>query len=558
MKVKILRYILSFISLFVIFYGQSQVLRKSNNTAERLYNGIQLPEIWPPQNIIQNSLDPIPVPYLIDPQESIDISIGRQLFVDDFLIEETNLIRKYHKAKKYEGNPVLAPTTVFEKKGSKGGNKDVVYLGHGGVFYEPRDSLFKMYYTAGWRGGLALATSKDLIKWDRPPVDSLNNSNIILTAGAKNAGEDNAVWLDLNSDKQRIKYLTDRRTNDSIQGRHSLLVSDGKNWSQSINVNSNYGDYSSFFYNPFREKWVFSIKKSDQGPRSRMYVESDEYLDGWDWKNKSVFWTRTDSLDLPDPKVGDQPQLYSLNAVAYESIMLGQFYIHLGPKNEISNERKEPKITEINLGYSRDGFHWSRPSREAFIEAARTDDSWDKGYIHGTTGVCLVVRDSLYFPYTGYSGIASDGTRGMYTGASIGIATLRRDGFVSLETSSSGYIVTKPMIFNGKYLFVNVDCPKGALRVEVLDRYNNVVPGYELDNCIPIRENKTLYRVEWKNKKDLQALDKDKIKLRFSIENGALYSFWITPDIYGASFGYQGAGAVGLSGVVDNTGVLSY
>src|SRR5690606_11378476 len=371
---------------------------------------------------------PIVVPYLAEKPKVIDISVGRQLFVDDFLIERSTLKKVYHKAKKWEGNPVLLPSTLWEKEQSLGGNRDVVYLGHGGVFYDPSEDLYKMFYTAGWRGGLALATSKDLLNWDKPALQS-DGSNLLLPKGRYNAGEDNALWLDLNTKdpKQKIKMLTDRRTNDSLSVMHSLLISAGKTWSQSIQVNANYGDYSSFFYNPFRSKWVFSIKKSDEGPRSRMYLESDEFLDGWDWKHGSVFWTRTDKLDIPDLVIRDIPQLYSLNAVAYESIMLGEFYLHLGPKNEIANANKEPKITELGLGFSRDGFHWLRPSREAFIEAARKEGAWDKGYIHGATGVCLVKADSLYFPYTGYSGLASDGFRGMYTGASIGMATLRRD-----------------------------------------------------------------------------------------------------------------------------------
>ena len=39
-----------------------------------------------------------------------------------------------------------------------------------------------------------------------------------------------------------------------------------------------------------------------------------------------------------------------------------------------------PKITELNLAYSRDGFHWDRPDRRAFIAASRAD-TWDRGYV---------------------------------------------------------------------------------------------------------------------------------------------------------------------------------
>ncbi len=53
-----------------------------------LPNGIRLPNPWPPRTIGPGS-DPLPVPYLANPPEVLPIDTGRQLFVDDFLIEHT-------------------------------------------------------------------------------------------------------------------------------------------------------------------------------------------------------------------------------------------------------------------------------------------------------------------------------------------------------------------------------------------------------------------------------------------------------------------------------------
>ena len=54
-----------------------------------LYNGININPIWPPRNIEAYS-DPIEVPYLLNPPKLINIDVGRQLFVDDFLIKYSN------------------------------------------------------------------------------------------------------------------------------------------------------------------------------------------------------------------------------------------------------------------------------------------------------------------------------------------------------------------------------------------------------------------------------------------------------------------------------------
>src|SRR5262245_15080691 len=61
---------------------------------ETLYNGIVLPRPWPPRLAdfpTSVETDPITPPYLISPPAVIPIDIGRQLFVDDFLIAETTL-----------------------------------------------------------------------------------------------------------------------------------------------------------------------------------------------------------------------------------------------------------------------------------------------------------------------------------------------------------------------------------------------------------------------------------------------------------------------------------
>lgn len=78
---------------------------------EKLYNNVVLKN-----DFAKEPCDTDNIPYLKNPPEVIDISVGRQLFVDDFLIEETVLMPDYHKAKKYNGNPILFPETVWEKE----------------------------------------------------------------------------------------------------------------------------------------------------------------------------------------------------------------------------------------------------------------------------------------------------------------------------------------------------------------------------------------------------------------------------------------------------------
>lgn len=514
---------------------------------DRLYNGIQLPGEWPPRNVDPQSAEPMPLPWLERPPAVIPIQRGRQLFVDDFLIESTTLKRVHHLAKKHPANPVFKPETPAELQstGLDGDQQAVCYLGHGGVFYNPAQSRFEMFYTAGWRGGLALATSRDLLHWTRPG-NLPAGGNLILPPGRDFAGEDNAVWLDLSArdPKQRYKALIQRGAGHTLHTSPNGLV-----WSNGTPAGKS-GDYSSFFHNPFRNVWVQSIKRDGPRGRARHYFEHADFLKSAE-RDRSVPWTHADRLDPPDPGIGDAAQLYSLNAVAYESLMLGEFYLHLGPDNRICDRGKFPKTTEIQLGFSRDGFHWHRPDRRPFIAATRREGDWDRAYLHGTMGVCAVVGDELWFPYTGYSGIAPNGSRGLYTGASIGMAVLRRDGFASMAAGDeTGVLTTRPVAFNGRHLFVNA-VARGELRVEVLDAEGRVIPPFSAAECEPVSGDGTRLAVRWKHAPTLDAVRGQPVKFRFHLRQGHLYAFWVSPDAGGASQGHLGAGGPGFRGVTD-------
>jgi hypothetical protein len=219
---------------------------------------------------------------------------------------------------------------------------------------------------------------------------------------------------------------------------------------------------------------------------------------------------------------------------------------------------KFPKLTDLELGFSRDGFHWHRPDRRGFITAERTEGTWDRGYAHSITGVFSIMGDQLVFPYTGFSGIAADGTRGSYNGASIGLAFLRRDGFASLDAGSTdGTLTTRPLKFSGKHLFINASVPQGTLRAEVQGLSGKPLFPFTLENCLPFTGDSTLALMQWKGGEDLSVLPEQPIRLHFELKNGSFYSFWISQDATGRSDGYVAAGGPGYFGSRDTVGVKS-
>ncbi len=98
------------ITLIILIINSCLPGKTEKSSPAVLNNGIVLPDLWPPEN----TEPPEPVkmeipPYLQKKPGVICINNGRQLFVDDFLIAETNMERIYYKPVAFSGNPVLKP-----------------------------------------------------------------------------------------------------------------------------------------------------------------------------------------------------------------------------------------------------------------------------------------------------------------------------------------------------------------------------------------------------------------------------------------------------------------
>lgn len=299
---------------------------------EELYNGINIQKPWPPrmkekEQALKKNIDRIPetICYLSNPPKVIPIHVGRQLFVDDFLIDTSTLQRKYYYPEPYVGNPILKPQTKIEKNE---GCCPVAATFTDGVFYDSKDGLYKMWYQAGWFDGTAYAESLDGQNWYRPDLDVVPGTNMVLPfrKGYKRDGA--TVWIDheTKDPKSRYKLFVFFRKNEVEEIGELYISSDGIHWNGPT-ITGPCGDASSFFYNPFRKKWVFSIRKVDvEGDfhyRYRQYYETEDFLKGADWgRNDPVFWYGADDLDKKHAIYDCTTQLYGVDCVAYESILL--------------------------------------------------------------------------------------------------------------------------------------------------------------------------------------------------------------------------------------------
>jgi hypothetical protein len=524
--------------------------------SETLYNGIRLADPWPPRPRGFQA-QPVTPPYLVDRPDVVPIDLGRQLFVDDFLIEETSLHRTFHRPTYHPDNPVLRPTTRWEKydayaERTKTRSNPAAMVFSDGVFYDPRDRLFKMWYMGGYSQNTCYAVSRDGVAWEKPALDVVAGTNITI-AGIRDSS---TVWLDLNERDPERRYKMAHWYD------HYLVLNlsrDGIHWREAGRSGTT-GDRTTFFYNPYRQRWVFSLRNDEGfGPRYRQYLEATDFVAGARWqKHQAVPWVSADTEDHRRPEYDVPPELYNLDCVAYESLIVGLFTIFRGERGD----REKPN--EVCVGFSRDGFHWHRPDRTAFLPVSEHVGDWNWANVQSAGGCCLVVGDQLHFYVSGRRGVPGTNAPGI---CSTGLATLRRDGFASMDdpppsslveriqpSPGPGVLVTRPVRFAGGHLFVNVDAPGGELRVDALDREGRVIPGYDTARCAPIRGNSTRAAVTWAGRADLAEIAGQTVRFRFHLNRGSLYAFWVSTSKDGASRGYVAAGGPGFTALTDTIG----
>ena len=512
---------------------------------EQLYNGIRLPTAWPPKDRAI-TYEPMPVPYLDAPPDVVNIDVGRQLFVDDFLVADTTLKRTHHKAVYTPKNPVVKPDRPWEMKA---GRQDCpcAMVFSDGVWYDPKDQLFKMWYMGRYVVTTCYATSKDGLNWDKPSLDVVKGTNIV-DAGVRDSS---TVWLDLFETDPARRY---KMFYYPLKSRYDIFFSpDGIHWGKPVGHTGPTGDRATVFYNPFRKVWVYSIRDyaARKIGRCRRYWECKDVATGSNWKKgEPGFWVGADRLDPDRPDAGNRPELYNLDCVAYESLILGLFSIWYGQPND------RAKPNELYVGFTRDGYHWHRPMRRPLIGVSERYGDWNWANIQSAGGCCLVVRDKLYIYVSGRAGRRGTKSSGV---CSTGLAIMRRDGFASMDAcDKTGTLTTRKVCFKGKHLFANVDAAGGELRVEVLGADGKAIAPFTRANCAPIYYDSTLQPVKWKGADDLSSLAGKPVKFRFHLRRGKLYAFWVSPDPSGASHGYVAAGGPGFAGPMDTAGASAY
>lgn len=227
------------------------------------------------------------------------------------------------------------------------------------------------------------------------------------------------------------------------------------------------------------------------------------------------------AADAADPPNVD---VYNLSAQPYPldpqwTVGFPSFFLR---EKGVSDGRLEVQFTG-----SRDGIAWQRYDRRPYVTLGPPGSDTANIVFIGTG---MAVRGNEIWQYgTGFRSRHGDvGERKRQTDGVIYRYVQRLDGFVSLDfDKTDATCTTAPVKIDGPRLCVNVDTGAlGNLRVGLLDEAGRPIPGFGIDDCLPIHCNSVRATVVWKGRPDLAALKDKNVQVTFSGTRARLYSFY--------------------------------
>ncbi len=453
-------------------------------------------------------------------QQSLgDLSGPWQLFVDDYLVAtKSGLTRTYHPFQKHAGNPVLIADQPWEGT--------IVYI-YGTVLPNEARNGWRMWYHTARVGSdegsnILYATSTDGIHWTKPLLGlrSWNGStaNNMFFQRPYADGITSVIHTPWDADPAR-RY---RLMNYEPPGYFGAWSPDGIHVTDVPNnpVFTQAGDVGQFLWDPRTRQYLGYVKVNvDVRGLRRRAVARIATDDIQTWPSPQLVLAPDDFDDRWVADAVQRTHFYGLSAFAYESMYIGLLWIFRATDAE--GYYIGPVYTEIVT--SRDGIHWLREqgNRPPMLPLGPAG-TWEDGQLYTATHPVLE-NGTLKIYYGACDDVHGTALKKLRCG--IGLATLRKDGFASLDAGAApGQVTTRRLVGAAGPLHVNYSAVGGWLRVEVLDGNGDVVPGYALADCTPLQGDSLDQVVTWGPETELPS-GPAALRLRFHLQNASVYSF---------------------------------
>ncbi len=524
-------------------------------------------------------------------QRAAPVGTRVQLLVDDYLIVASEgLATTLHPMSKLP-EPVLQAAAPWERPETSGlwGIPNAIYDPEDGLFklwynslgtYPGRNQQREPAYSC-------YATSTDGVNWERPELglfahEGSKTNNIVGAFGAAspNGGVlDSLEMVGLEPAERRFKTCGWVGRDDSGQGGHGVSFSaDGIHWERyegnPVIRGYDRGDVitgaklrEATFPEDIpglpRAKYALFPKVHPQLGRFRRrsfaMCTSEDDLGG----NPFTQWTEPQLVlapDLRDDEMAeerlaaaksilllDHPEdhrceFYGVVVFRSGDTFLGLIWIY-DASYEFSRfgSGNQYAIVDVQLAASRDLLHWERLGGRQPVIARGDPDAFDSHMIFYHS-YPLAVGDEWWVYYVGFN--EGHTARSCYDEAmrqqyhadvkagrrhfpAIGLAKVRREGFVSRDAGADGGTLTTRLLqAGGSRLEVNAAVAAGgALTVEVQDEQGATLPGFAAADCTPVTGDSLRHAVQWGDRRGDDGWMERPVRLRFQLRDAALYAF---------------------------------
>ena len=434
------------------------------------------------------------------------------LFIDDASIESLDrVVQGVVPAKKVSPQPLIEKDRAWEDEWLIGS-----YIN---VLYDDEENIFKMWYGVGRKlseargdqaDGLAYAVSQDGIHWEKPVLNLFEDggskeNNLVFPFFRWGAGT--GVMKDpIETDPaKRYKMLFMFQSGDMIfagivQPVCVAYSADGIHW-----------DVPRHWLNPVIPQgsdthlvayWDAKIHRYVVYLRGRPNVRIICMAESNDFEN----WTPRQIIVAPDEL--DPPQdheFYGMSSLAYRGLRIGFLSVfHTLHEGWIAQNQIEDWMPawmnqmDVQLTYSQDGRTWHRAGNREPILLCGPRGSYDCGSVYPPHAP-FVRGEEIWVYHGGSNDLHGEPPRrGEELQRGINLAKIEKDRLVCLKTDAQGVVTTVPLNIDPHALWINADASGGSLRVELVDPFDRVVPGFGRDDCIPFSADETEYRVQWK------------------------------------------------------------
>src|SRR5262245_16802152 len=447
--------------------------------------------------LLQIFTAPLSLPAEPSGSAPIEVGLQKQLFLDDYLVASTtNVFRRIQPAEKSKSNPVIRQTEVWE---------DPFNILYGSVIRD--GAQYKAWYKSG--PGVSYAVSDDGIHWIKPPLDLVPingaKTNILFRKSSELKGSDELPYyhelFGVHKDERepdpsrryKMGYLSiDWEYKGPREGRfregqrRGLGIAgspDGIHWKliDSFASEGICDGATHWMFDPVLHKYVLYGRTLKTPPEIEAAWSKYDWYKTW-YSGRAVgrlesadfvHWNFTAPFSAPavmTADLADKPgtEIYSLLVFPYESVYIGLVQTLLAVP--------DVPAVDVQLAVSHDGLHFTRvgdgpvggsgPAIRAPFIANGPVGSWDRFNQSLASNPPIVEGNELRFYYGGrtYRHAPYDGKDTGPRAGCIGLATIPRDRFVSLEASfDGGEVRTKPLHLKGKQLHLNAESDFGEI-----------------------------------------------------------------------------------------------